>query len=308
VPLVNDRSTAPVGAATAAGTPVGHDPFAGDEITRSARRLTTDEQRATVAGPLAQLREQGWAVLPGLLSPQERGEVAAELERLHEPVATGTNAFAGFTTRRLFNLLARTRRFDPLVAHPAVLALVEGLLDDQVQLSIVSSIDLGPGGEAQPLHRDDGYYPLPRPHPALSVNVMWAIDDFTEANGATRYVPGSHLWEEDRRPGPAEVRSAEMPAGSVFVWHGSLLHGGGRNASASRRCGLSALYCRAWLRQQENQYLGLAPEVVAGFDRPFQRLLGYAMYGATLGNVDGADPRHWLERHRVPAASAAGNG
>jgi ectoine hydroxylase-related dioxygenase (phytanoyl-CoA dioxygenase family) len=285
-------------------TPAGVDPFGGEEIARGARRLTSEADRAAVAEPLADLREHGCALLPGVLPPDELAEVAAVMAELHDGIPTGTNAFAGFTTRRLFNLLGKTRRLDALVAHPSILALVEGLLEDQVQVSIVSSIDLGPGGEAQPLHRDDGYYPLPRPHPALSVNVMWALDDFTEANGATRFVPGSHRWDEARQPAPSDVRTAEMPAGSAFLWHGSLLHGGGHNATDGRRCGVTALYCRAWLRQQENQYLGLDPAVVAGFDRPLQRLLGYAMFGATLGNVDGADPKHWLEAQRPEVAAA----
>ncbi len=270
------------------------DPFSQTAIGASARRLTSDDERAAVADELGHLREEGWVLLPDLLDAERLAEVSAVLAALHEPVGTGSNAFAGFTTRRLFNLMGRTRALDGLAAHPAVLALVEGLLDDQEQLSIASSVDLGPDGDAQPLHRDDGYYPLPRPHPALSINVMWALDDFTEANGATRFVPGSHLWGEERRAQPDEVRAAEMPAGSAFLWHGSLLHGGGANTTDGRRCGVTFLYCRAWLRQQENQYLGLDPHEVAGFDRPLQRLLGYAMFGATLGNVDGADPKHWL--------------
>lgn len=275
------------------------DPFGEEAIGHArARRLTTDEQRRAVQGELAQLREEGYVVLPGVLEGDRLAEVRSFVRQLHAETPTGTNSFAGVRTKRRFNLLAETRCLDTLVADPTVLALVEELLEDQVQLSIASTIDLGPGGEAQALHRDDSYYPIPHPHMALAVNVMFALDEFTEANGATRFVAGSHRWADGRQARPDEVQVAEMPAGAAFMWHGSLLHGGGANRTEGWRCGLTLLYCRAWLRQQENQYLGLDPAVVAGFDRPLQRLLGYSMFGATLGNVEGADPKHWLAGHR----------
>lgn len=280
------------------------DPFSAGTIAATRTRLlSTEAARAAQADAIASLREHGHVTLPRVLDAAELSTIRRALDTIHEHVAPGTNAFAGFDTRRAFNLVARTRALDGLITHPDVLAVVEGLLDDQIQLSIASTIDLGPGSTAQPLHRDDGYYPIPHAGLPLSVNVMWAIDDFTADNGATVYVPGSHTWDPERRAEPSERRVAEMPAGSAFLWQGGLLHGGGRNGTDRRRLGLTVLYCRAWLRQQENQYLGLDPDVVARFDRPFQRLLGYAMFGATLGNVDGVDPKHWLERRRAPLPS-----
>jgi ectoine hydroxylase-related dioxygenase (phytanoyl-CoA dioxygenase family) len=124
------------------------------------------------------------------------------------------------------------------------------------------------------------------------VSVMWAIDDFTEANGATRVVPGSHL--ETEVDTTAETEPLEMPAGSVGLWDGRLVHGGGANSTDAVRRGVAVLYARAWLRQQENQFLCLAPETVAGFDRRFQRLLGWCLYGPHTGIVQGRDPKHLL--------------
>ena len=277
---------------------IEEDPFGSTAINHArSRRFSALAQEAEVVPLLDDLCRDGAVVVRSLLSPDLLSEIRSEIDRLRDDTPRGSNSFGGYETRRAFNLLSRTRVLDDLVLEPTVLALVEGLLDDQVQLSIASTISLEAGETCQPLHRDDSYYPIRRPHQALCVNVMWALDDFTETNGATRYVPESHLWDDSMEPPEEEIRVAAMPAGSAFVWHGSLLHGGGANTTTSPRAGLSMLYCRAWLRQQENQYLGLDPQVVATFERPLQRLLGFSMYGATLGNVDGADPKHWLANH-----------
>jgi len=195
-------------------------------------------------------------------------------------------------TRRAFNLLGRSRVFDPLATHPTVVAAVESHLDDQIQLSETSTVTLEPGQGAQVLHHDDGCYPMPRPHMPLMVSVMWAIDDFTVANGATRVVPGSHLVAEVETA--ADTVPLEMSAGSVGLWDGRLVHGGGANTTGVARRGVAVLYTRAWLRQQENQYLCVSPDVVAGFDRRFQRLLGWCLYGPHTGIVQGRDPKHLL--------------
>ncbi len=92
---------------------------------------------------------------------------------------------------------------------------------------------------------------------------MWAISDFRADNGATLIVPGSHTWPADRQAPPEEVRSAEMPAGSVLFWAGGLLHGAGANVSTDWRYGVILIYSLGWVRQEENQYLDLPPERIA---------------------------------------------
>ena len=275
------------------------DPFGQRAIAfAQSHRFTTQAVATTVAPLLDDFHRDGFVIIRNLIDADRLAVIREEFDRLHSRIETGRNDFAGYHTKRVFNLMARTRLFDELISHHEVLALVEGLLDDQIQLSIASSITVGPGESAQVLHRDDSYYPIRRPHQALTANVLWALDAFTERNGGTRFVPGSHLWDEALEPEPDEITVAEIPAGSVLIWHGSLLHGAGANDTHGWRRGLSAIYSRAWLRQQENQYLGLDPAIVATFPRDLQRLLGYAMFGATLGNVDGGDPKHWLAQPR----------
>jgi ectoine hydroxylase-related dioxygenase (phytanoyl-CoA dioxygenase family) len=129
---------------------------------------------------------------------------------------------------------------------------------------------------------------------------MWALTDFTEANGATRLVPGSHL--ADRSPdygAPYETVAAEMPKGSVLVWHGSLWHGGGANTTDDRRVGIAMNYCAGWIRQQENQQLGIPREVAAGFSPRLRELCGYGVYCGLIGHINKRDPAEMLGAARA---------
>lgn len=272
--------------------PVDRNPFSPEAMAIAARPISTDEERAAASTAIDDLALHGFCVIPNALGSDLLARARREVDRLNSETPPSASTFGGFRTRRAFNLLGRSRSFDPLASHPAVVATVEAHLADQIQLSETSTVTLGPGEAAQVLHHDDGCYPLARPHPPLMVSAMWAIDDFTEENGATRVVPGSHLWTDVDPESP--TIPLEMPAGSVGLWDGRLVHGGGANQSTEPRRGVAVLYARAWLRQQENQYLCLDPAVVAGFDRRFQRLLGWSLYGPHTGIVGGRDPKHLL--------------
>ncbi|MCP4968544.1 MAG: phytanoyl-CoA dioxygenase, partial [bacterium] len=166
--------------------------------------------------------------------------------------------FEGTRTVRIYNLLAMHRVFERIPVSPLVLPIMEQVLDAELQLSSLSAICLGPGQETQPLHADTNMIPLPRPHVPIAMNSMWALSDFTEANGATRIVPGSHRFDHDPDyHSTYETECAEMPAGSILVWHSTLWHGGGVNTTEQRRNGIACYYCAGWIRQQENQQLGV---------------------------------------------------
>ena len=91
------------------------------------------------------------------------------------------------------------------------------MLDPGCLISSLSSIDILPGETAQPIHADDQLIPIPKPHPPTVCNSMWALTDFTEANGATRLIPGSHLRDHSPDYGaPYDSIAAEMPKGSVL--------------------------------------------------------------------------------------------
>ena len=123
---------------------------------------------------------------------------------------------------------------------------------------------------------------------------MWALDDFTEANGATRLVPGSHRWT-DRQPGPDdEVVQAVMPAGTVLFYVGKIWHGGGANTTDRPRLGVILEYAAAWLRAQENHILAVPREVTEELPERLQELLGYNIYPPFVGYVDGRHPRRYI--------------
>lgn len=246
---------------------------------------------------LARIDEQGFTVVPDVLDPDAAAALVGRLEQLEHALGTvpADNSFEGRATVRIYNLLAHGPEFEAVPVHPAVLPIVEGVLDPGCLVSSLSSIAIGPGETAQPLHADDQVMPLPRPHVATVCNTMWALTDFTEANGATRLVPGSHRWDHAPDYGRSyDTVAAEMPVGSVLIWHGSLWHGGGANRTDQRRVGLAMNYCAGWIRQQENQQLGLPLETVAGFEPRLQELCGFGTYHHLIGHIDKQTPAQRL--------------
>ena len=244
---------------------------------------------------LADLDRDGYAVVPELLSRDEAGQVRAGLREVLDRTPTGRNDFEGFSTRRIYALFAKTRAFDPLAVHPLLLGVLDAVLGPSYQLSAPTGIEIGPGEKAQMLHTDDGIYPLPRPHPEVVVNSMWALDDFTVDNGATRVVPGSHRWT-DRLPGDDDATvTVTMPAGSVLFLLGTLWHGGGANQTDRPRLGVLLEYAAGWLRPQENHVIGVPPDVVRTLEPRLQELLGYNIHPPFVGYVDGRHPRRVLE-------------
>jgi ectoine hydroxylase-related dioxygenase (phytanoyl-CoA dioxygenase family) len=244
---------------------------------------------------LADLERDGYAVAERLLPPEEAAAVRAGLRDVLDRTPTGRNDFEGFSTRRIYALFAKTRAFDGLATHPLLLAVLDKVLGPSYQLSAPTGIEIGPGEKAQVLHTDDGIYPLPRPHPDVVLNTMWAFDDFTVDNGATRVVPGSHRWADRMPVDPDETVTVTMPAGSVLFILGTLWHGGGANNTDRPRLGVLLEYAAGWLRQQENHILAVPRNVVRTLEPRLQELLGYGIHPPFVGYVDGRHPRRVLE-------------
>lgn len=238
----------------------------------------------------------GYTIIENYLPPDDVARKKADLHRVLRSTPTGRNDFEGFKTQRVYAFFGRTRAFDAQAIDPLVTGVLDHALNRSYLLSAPIAISIGPGETAQRLHRDDGVYPIPRPHAELVVNTMWAIDDFTEENGATHVVPGSHQWEGRLAPEEEErlVQRAVMPAGSVMFFSGQLVHGGGANQTDRPRLGVILEYCAGWLRPQENHYLGVPKQIVRDLPKRLQELLGYSIHGNLVGNVDGRHPRKYL--------------
>jgi len=240
-----------------------------------------------------EIAERGYTILEGVIEPDLVDAMSAALLRLEAELAIkpGANLFEGDHTIRIYNLLAHDRVFERVPVHGAVLPIVEQVLDRGCLVSSLSSISIDPGEDAQPIHADDTLINLPRPHPAVVCNSMWALTDFTAENGATRVVPGSHLLPEKPEFGREyESIPAEMPKGSVLVWNGSLWHGGGANMSGARRVGVAMNYCAGYIRQQENQQLGIPLERVRQFEPRLMELAGFGTYKNLMGHIEKRSP------------------
>ena len=257
---------------------------------------------ATVDEHVAAIDRDGYTILERAIEPELVDALGADLARLEDcfQVKPSDNSFEGSRTIRIYNLLAFGRLYEAIPIHEHVLPIVERVLDPGCLVSSLSSIAILPGESAQPIHADDQLIPLPKPHVPTVCNTMWALTDFTEPNGATRIVPGTHT--ADRSPdygAPYDSIAAEMPKGSVLVWHGSLWHGGGGNQTDERRVGIAMNYCAGWIRQQENQQLGIPRDIAAGFAPRLRRLVGYGIYTGLIGHIDKHDPVEMLGE--VPA-------
>jgi len=250
----------------------------------------------TDANHIERLQRDGYTIVPNAIAPDLIEALSETLARLEHDLDAkpAMNGFEGHRTVRIYNLLAHDPVFAQVPVHPAVLPIVEGVLDDGCLISSLSSIAIDPGETAQPIHADDQVIPLEKPHAPIVCNSMWALTDFTEANGATRLVPGSHRKSSPDYGGDYETIAAEMPKGSVLIWDGALWHGGGVNRTDKRRTGIAMNYCAGFIRQQENQQLGLSPDLVRGFEPRLQALVGYSVYRGLIGHIDKQSPAQRL--------------
>ncbi len=248
---------------------------------------------------VAHIATDGWTVLEDAIEPVLVDEIDDDLQRLERDLGTtpADNLFEGLRTTRVYNLLVHGPLYERIPVHPGVLPVVERVLDPGLLISSLSSIAIGPDEDAQLIHADDQLIGLTKPHVPIICNTMWAITEFTENNGATRLVPGTHLSDHNPDPtGHYDSIPAEMAKGSVLVWVGSLWHGGGANHTQHRRVGIAMNYCAGFIRQQENQQLGIPVETVRRFPRRLQELCGYSIYNGLMGHIDKQHPGKLLLR------------
>jgi ectoine hydroxylase-related dioxygenase (phytanoyl-CoA dioxygenase family) len=281
-----------------------------------------------VADHVCRIEEDGYTIIEDFLTAEDLAEVRRVLG-FYLGTHHGRNDFEGERTERVYTLVARGRVFWKIVLDPRVLALCKHFLMRGYLLTASQAIEIGPGETPQAFHTDDSFYHLPRPRPMVSLSTIVAVDAFTSENGGTQIIPGSHRWSDDQLAGTfaasgmqgpeSDVRDAELerhartvelPAGGCIVFAGTLLHRGGRNRTASKRCAFSHQYCQPWARPQENFVLGVPVEVAREMPEPLQELLGYSIHPPFIGQLTASHPAKALapdyENRVVAQARMAG--
>ena len=261
-------------------------------------RLNTFGADAGADSVAAAIERDGYAIVRDLLDPETLARLTDDLAPHLQATALGDpDDFMGARTKRFGALLSRCPTSRDMVVHPLVLEIADRVLGPycaRYRIHYTGVMHIEPGETAQIMHRDTGPFPIQNPAPPLTLATMWAVSDFSAENGATRIVPGSHRWTDDRVPEPDEIAQAEMPAGSLLMYVGSTIHGAGANRANAARCGVALHYALGWLRQEENQYLAVPMEEARTFPHQLQCLMGYDLATVNLGFVDHKHPNDVL--------------
>ena len=253
------------------------------------------------------LKDQGYIILENLLDAGSVNQLSSELSTWFDKTPACRGDFYGQgTTTRYGSLLSKAPTTQDIVLHPEITDIIGEFLRpssfepsycDWYQLSLSQAVRIHPGAPMQPVHMDELMYPCVKDYEYM-VNVIWAIDDFNEENGATR------LWPAPM--GPKDVFDydmndsivAEMPKGSALIFLGSTRHCGGANMSLAGRTAIIFSYALGWLKQNENQFLAYPPEVAKDFPKEIQDLIGYRIHRPNLGGYEYNCPSKLLNGER----------
>ena len=254
--------------------------------------LQTLNPDCTVEDIVAAMDRDGACIIRNVLSPERLKALQEDTAPWIERTTGGKDEWSGFKTKRTGALIARCATVREIAVEPLILGAANATLApfcSKIQLNITQLITILPGQGAQPLHRDrfvwggdDAGGVIPAGIEP-QCNGIWAVTDFTEENGATHIVPGSHKWELGRQARRDESVQAIMEAGSVLLYNGTVIHSGGENRGDTARIALNVTYTLGWLRQEENQYLSCPPEIARNLDPRLTDLIGYSFGNYSLG-------------------------
>jgi len=260
--------------------------------------VVTLESTASLGEILSVMERDGAVIVANLLSNDLVQRLRADLDTVTQNMHVGTRSgdpivekFWGTHTKRFGRLAQRSPAFIEVLTHPLMTAISnELLLDNAVDwwLNSAQMMVIGPGENAQVLHRDVNNWPFFETPESPEVTVSWmlALGEFTKENGATNVVPGSHLWSDfSDRSCDHLVEHAEMAPGSGLLYAGRTLHGGGANTSVDNwRMGMHVSHVVGWLTPEEALPIANPWEIVRKFSPEVQRRLGWRCYEADSVN------------------------
>ena len=273
--------------------------------------LTTLPADADLSVVLDHLHEDGGVIVQGLLDADVVDRFKADIEATASTHAAGAQTagdrmaeFWGSQTKRFTRLGWRSAAFEDILLAPTLLAVADELLlpsCDDYWLNTGQMMIIGPGETEQMAHRDAGnWMAMCTPtSPEVTVSCMYAIGEFTAANGATRFVPGSHRWPDYATTASADqFATAEMQSGDGLIYTGRVIHNGGANSTADEwRLGLHVSFVLGWLTPEEALPLATPWTSAQHMSERAQRLLGWKSYGerSRLWTVDYEEIGHALE-------------
>jgi ectoine hydroxylase-related dioxygenase (phytanoyl-CoA dioxygenase family) len=224
------------------------------------------------------VNEYGVCVVPEVLSRREASGLRLLIDDMRQREARGKEE----THQRVLHLAAKNPAFVDLLCHPFALTLCEKYLGPDFVCSTWTSNTALPGADLTYWHVDHPYWTIAPPYqvrPPLTAHVIWCLDDFSEANGATKFILGSHRRRhlpEHNGDYDHEGVTVEAPAGSLIFAHGACWHSAGRNASDDPRTGIFGRYARSFIIPQEDLKYQL-PAIVNASPL-LERLLGKNQY------------------------------
>ena len=226
--------------------------------------------------PAEAVRTRGYAVIPDVLDPEEVARLRDVLERLIREDLSHPDPRRRRDDWMSFNGVLRDHAIADVVAHPKILPHVEAILGDTciMYACISSSMPPHDTNYSRRVHVDSQRV---IPSYPTNIGVLTALTDFTEQNGATRFLPGSF----ERVDVPSEEafgRDAETvypAAGSAVIFNARTWHSGGVNRTDEPRHALTVNYCRAYMRQHFDFARMVPAEVAEGLTPVLRRLLGF---------------------------------
>jgi len=252
---------------------------------------------ASPADVAAATLRDGAAIVEALVAGSLVDTIAAELrDNLDAFGYRSKRDFSGHNTNRCHHVIQESPSSVDLISHDMVMGVADEILlphCESYQINSITAIEVCESQNVQNLHRDDCVFPLQLPGLETLVACMWSLTDFSDENGATHVVPGSHRHiAMDATIDLSRREQATMPKGSALFYLGSTLHGAGANLSKESRLGLINGYSLGWLRQEANQYLNVPMDIARNLDDRMRCLLGYTTHdkrGDRLGKYYGTD-------------------
>lgn len=231
-----------------------------------------------------QLDEQGYLIFRNLLAPEKIDMILTRLEELWEAEGdqAGEENYIEPGVRRLANLANKSEIFRELYAHPQILEVVEAVMGPAMRASMVNARDVPPHtGVRMPFHMDSDQGRVRDAKGYSAATAIWMLDEFSVANGATAFVPGTHLSGKSPKEVLTDLNAShpdeiviEGQPGDVLVFNGHCWHAGRPNETNGHRRAILIHYLRADVPRPENRRQHLDADQAAMLSSQERELLG----------------------------------